>query len=97
MRNPDKIRETIPTSLPSKIVRQQTSINKLFKQKKRELANQQQKRQVRIKIDTTIPPKLLTNEPEDEGKSNGTSKQSRAVSPPTKTKSKGPADTIRKR
>ena len=72
-RNPDKIRESIPASLPSKIVQQQhTSINKLFKQKKRELATQQQKRKVRIKIDTTTPPKLLTNESEDEGKSNGT-------------------------
>ena len=82
IRNPDKIRETISTSPPSKIVQQQASINKLFKQKKRELANQQQMRQVRIKIDTTIPPKLLANESEDEGKSNGTSKQLLAASPP---------------
>jgi len=41
-RNPDKSKDSIPTSLPSKIMQQQdTSINKLFKQKKRELATQQ--------------------------------------------------------
>ena len=96
-RNPDKTREIIPTSRPSKIVRQQhTSINKLFKQKKRELATQQQKRKVRIKIDKIIPPKLPANESEDEGKSNGTGKQSLAA-PPTKIKSTSPADTIPKR
>ena len=62
-------------------MQQQTTINKIFKQKKIELANQQQNRKVKIKIDTTIPSKLLANESEDEGKSSESSKQSIAAHP----------------
>ena len=74
-RKPDKNRDHIPFSPPSKTARQnQTSINKLFKQKKRELITQQQKREVKLKIETKTPTKLLANESADEGKStnNGT-------------------------
>ena len=62
-------------------MQQQTTINKIFKQKKTELANQQQNRKVKIKIDTTIPSKLLANESEDEGKSSNPSKTSIAAHP----------------
>ena len=62
-------------------MQQQTTINKIFKQKKIELANQQQNRKVKIKIDTTIPSKLLANESEDEGKSSNPSKTSIAAHP----------------
>ena len=52
--------------------------------KKKELANQQQHRKVKIKIDTTIPSKLLANESEDEGKSSNPSRTSIAAHPQQK-------------